>query len=52
MLPVSPDFIEYAQSAAFSGDDIISGFAPDEGFELCAMMEQVIVDGGLEVVRA
>ena len=52
MLPVSTDFIEGVQSAAFAGEDVLSGFCPDEGLRLCVVLHQVVIDRVLEVADA
>ena len=52
MLPVSADFIEGVQGAPFPGEDILSRFGPGEGLWLGVVLQQVVVDGGLQVVDA
>ena len=52
MLPVSPDLVERIERAALAGEDVLGGFAPDEGFRLCVVLQEVVVDRFLEVVDA
>ena len=44
LLPISPDLVERVECAAFSGDDVLGGFAPDEGLRLGVVLEQVKAD--------
>lgn len=50
MLPAALDFIERVQRAAFSGDDVLCRLGPSEGLRFCIVLEQVVVDGGLQIV--
>ena len=52
LLPISPDLVERVECAAFSGDDVLGGFAPDEGLRLGVVLEQVVVDCAFEIVDA
>ena len=52
MLPWSTDFIEFVQRASFSGEDVVSRFGPGEGLWLFVVLQQVVVDGGLQIVDA
>ena len=52
MLPVSADFIEDFESPAFSCEDIVGGFCPDEWLGLGVVLQQVVVDGGLQITDA
>ncbi len=52
MLPVSPDLIESIKRAAFAGDYVFGGLAPDEGLWFGVVLHEVVVDRALEVVDA
>ena len=52
MLPVSSDFIEFVQRALLPGEDVFGGFGPSEGFGPGVVLQQVVVDGGLQVTDA
>ena len=52
MLPISTDFIEFVQRAAFAGEDVLRRFGPDEGLRLLVVKQQVVVDRVLEIVDA
>jgi len=52
LLPWSTDFIEFVQRASFSGEDVFGRFGPGEGLRLGVMAQQVVVDGGLQIVDA
>lgn len=52
MLPISSDFIECVKRAAFAGDDVFGGLAPDEGLRLGVVLQEVVVDRALEIVDA
>ena len=52
MLPVSLDFIESVQGAAFSGEDVFGGLAPDEWPGLGIVLHQAVADGGLQFAAA
>lgn len=52
MLPISADFIEFVQRAAFAGEDVLRRFGPDEGLRLLVVKQQVVVDRVLEIVDA
>ena len=44
--------VERVESAAFAGEDVFGGFAPDEGLRLCVVLQQVVVDRAFEIVDA
>ena len=52
MLPISPDLVERIECAALAVEDVLGGFAPDEGLRLGVVLQQVVVDRVLEVVDA
>ena len=52
MLPWPTDYIEFVQGASFSGEDVVSGFGPGEGLWLFVVLQQVVVDGGLQIADA
>ena len=52
LLPISPDLVERVECATLSGEDVLGGFAPDEGLRLCVVLQQIVVDRVLEVIDA
>jgi len=50
LLPISSDFIECIKGAAFAGDDVLGGLAPDEGLWIGIVLQEVVVDLVLEIV--
>ena len=52
MLPVPPNFIQGVQGTALSGQNLLGGFGPGEGFRAGVVLKEVVVDGGLEVIDA
>ena len=52
MLPVSSDFIESVERAAFAGEDILGGLGPFERLRLFVVVGQIVVDRGLQVIDA
>lgn len=52
MLPVSADFIESIRPAAFSFEDVFGGFGPDKGFRAGVVLQQTVVDCGLQIADA
>ena len=44
--------IELIERAALAGEDVLGGFAPDEGLRLGVVLPQVVVDHGLELIDA
>ena len=51
-MPVAADFIDSVQGAAFAGDDVIGGFAPDERLWLGVVEQEIIVDGRVQIIEA
>lgn len=49
MLPIFPDVFE---RTALSDEDVLADFASDEGLWFGVMLQQLIVDRGLEAVDA
>ena len=49
MLPRSTDLIECVQGATFSVENGLGGFGPDERLRPGIVVQQVVVDGGLQV---
>ena len=52
MLPVSANFIEGIQGAAFSSEDVLGGFGPYERLRLGVVEQQVVVDRLFQVIDA
>lgn len=52
MLPVSPDFIEGVERAAFAGEDVFGALGPPEGLGLLVVLGEIVVDCGFQIVDA
>lgn len=46
LLPISPDMVE---CSTLPGEDILGGFAPDQGLRLGVVLLQVVADRVLEI---
>ncbi|MDG1130848.1 MAG: LysR family transcriptional regulator substrate-binding protein [Paracoccaceae bacterium] len=44
--------VERVKYAAFSGEHVLGGFAPDEGLRLGVVLQQVVVDRGFKFIDA
>jgi hypothetical protein len=51
LLLISPDLVEHIESATLAREDVLGGFAPDEGL-VCVVLQQIIVDRVLQIVDA
>jgi len=52
LLPVSPDFIQRVEGAAFAGEDVLCALGPRERLGPLVVAGEIVVDRGLQIIDA